>query len=429
MVPLTESTSPAKRIALFTYGSRGDVEPFVALGVGLQNAGYAVRLAAPAPFAGFAARYGLDFAPIEGNPDELAAAFANQAGLSWVRMIGSMARHVMPIAAQATRVLQPAAQDADLIVHSFLMTDAGHTLARRLGVPDVSVQFFPIFLPTGDFTSVALPDLPLGRAYRRWTHHFNTALFRWGARAMFPLVRRSAPDFPALAPWFLVDRSGPQTPLLFAYSRHVLPPPADWPPFAHVTGYWRLPPPAGWLPPPDLVDFLQSGAAPVYFGPGSMQSDTLHDLLRMAVGAARACRRRILLGVAPHRLPPDVRGDYVFAAADVPHAWLFPRMAYIVHHGGAGTSGAAVSAGVPNSAAPFSADQAFWARRLHQLRQGPAAPPARRLTLERLTALMQDGLQNPVYARAAAELAGQVCAEDGVAEAVRWIQMQWERQS
>lgn len=428
MIPLTESTSPVKRIALFTYGSRGDVEPFVALGVGLRNAGHAVRLAAPASFEEFAARHGLEFAPIEGNPDELAAAFANQAGLSWVRMIGSMARHVLPIAAQATRVLQSAAQDADLIVHSFLMTDAGHTLARRLGVPDVSAQFFPVFLPTGDFTSVALPDLPLGRVYRRMTHHFNTAMFRWGARAMFPLVRRSAPGFPALAPWFLADRSGPQTPLLFAFSRHVLPPPSDWPPFAHVTGYWRLPLAEGWLPPPELAHFLRSGSAPVYFGPGSMQSDALHDLLRMAVGAARACGRRILLGVAPQRLPPDLTGDDVFAAADVPHAWLFPRMAYIVHHGGAGTSGAAVLAGVPNSAAPFSADQTFWARRLHQLGLGPAAPPARRLTLERLTALMQDGLQNPAYARAATELAAQVRAEDGVAEAVRHIQSLWEKQ-
>ena len=121
---------------------RGDVEPFIALGVGLQNAGHAVRLAGPAPFALLVEAYGLEFDPIEGNPDELAQAFADRAGPSWPRMVAKMIQHVLPLAGAAFRTVEIVVRDADLIVHSFLMTDAGHTLARSRGVPDISAQFF-----------------------------------------------------------------------------------------------------------------------------------------------------------------------------------------------------------------------------------------------------------------------------------------------
>jgi sterol 3beta-glucosyltransferase len=412
------------RIAILTYGSRGDVEPFIALGVGLQKAGHSVRLAAPAPFARLIETNGLDFEPIEGSPDELVQAFTDRAGLSWPRMIIRMMQHVRPLAQAAFHAVQRAANDADLIVHSFLMTDAGHTLAYSKGVPDVSAQFFPVFLPTSGFSAVGLPDLPLGALYRRATHALNTAVFRYGARILYRIVRASAPDLPILAPWPFRSADGGATPMLLAYSSHILSRPPEWPSWAHVTGYWQLRPQVGWVPPDAVVRFLESGPAPVYFGLGSMRTKNQKRLLHIVVSSVRTHGQRIFLGVSPGALDANLKGPDVFAAEDIPHHWLFPRMRYILHHGGAGTTGAAAAAGVPSTAIPFSADQAFWARQIHRLGVGPAAPPVRRLTQNLLEEVIQDALANQTYVHRARVLGDQLRSEDGVAAAMQVIHTQ-----
>jgi sterol 3beta-glucosyltransferase len=410
-----------RRIVILTYGSRGDVEPFVALGVGLQNAGYAVRLAGPGPFAPLVEAHGLEFAPLEGNPDELGQAFVDRAGLSWPRMVVRMVQHVLPLAETVFRAVERAANDADLIVHSFLMTDAGHTLARLRGVPDVSAQFFPVFLSTSAFPAVALPDLPWGGAYRRATHALNTAMFRYGGRLLYRKVRASIPHLPDLAPWPFPGHAGGATPILFAYSPNVLAPSSDWPSYARVTGYWPLPPPTGWTAPEAILRFLESAPPPIYFGPGSMRGENLRNMLQLVVGSVRALGQRVFLGVAPQLLGGELSGPDLFAAEGIPHAWLFPRMRYILHHGGAGTTGAAATAGVPNTAIPFSADQAFWARRMYRLGLGPRAPAAHRLARNRLVRILEMALSDPAYQRRAEILGERIRREDGVASAVQVI--------
>jgi sterol 3beta-glucosyltransferase len=335
-----------------------------------------------------------------------------------------MIQHVLPLAEAAFRAAERAVCDADLIVHSFLMTDAGHTLARSRGVPDVSAQFFPAFLSTSAFAAVGLPDLPLGVPYRRATHALNTAVFRHGSRLLYRGVRSAGSDLPDLAPWPFHGTADDATPILLAYSPHILPRPPEWPSWAHVTGYWQLPPHVSWAPPDTLVRFLESGPPPIYFGPGSMHARNQRRLLRTVVTAVRAHGQRIVLGVSPEAFDAGPSGADVFAAEGIPHHWLFPRMRYILHHGGAGTAGAAARAGVPNTAIPFSADQAFWARQIHRLGVGPAAPPARLLTQKLLEAILQEALANPAYARRARVLGERLHREDGVASALEVIQAQ-----
>jgi sterol 3beta-glucosyltransferase len=125
--------SDNKRIAILTYRSRGDVEPFIALGVGLQEAEHSVSLAGLTRFVPLAELRGLDHMPVAGNPDDLTLAFADHAGLRWLRMVARIVEHVLPLAEAAFRTVEKAAQDADLIVHSFLMTDARRTVARPRG--------------------------------------------------------------------------------------------------------------------------------------------------------------------------------------------------------------------------------------------------------------------------------------------------------
>lgn len=419
----------APRISLLTYGSRGDVEPFLALGVGLQQQGYAVRLAAPASFAPLIASYPLEFVPIEGDPDELAQAFADRAGLSWWRMIREMTQHVLPLAQRAFTAVLQATEDADLIVHSFLMTDAGHSLAQQKGIPDLSAQLFPVFLPTRCFPAVGFPPLPFQSGWLNWSMHtLNTAMFRDGARLLYRRIWKSLPESPRkgqlrhLAAWPFPSRSGFQTPILFAYSPNLLPKPADWPDYAHVTGYWQLPLSPGWQPPAPVARFLQDGPSPVYFGPGSMRTDRLQELLHMMIGALRHNGQRIFLGMPPELVPPALAGPDLYAASGLPHAWLFPQMRFILHHGGAGTTGAALTAGVPNSALPFSADQSFWQQQLVQRGLGPAFPSAHKASRPRLEQAFHQALHDPSYAGCAARLGAQVRQEHGVQAAVQIIQ-------
>src|SRR3990172_1358253 len=184
-MPTPAPATRPRRFALLTYGSRGDVEPFVALGLGLRRAGHIVRLAAPRPFAQLVQSGGLEFVPIESDPDQLTLALTDRAGLSWPRMIGRMIQHVLPLAASAFRSAMEAAEGADVVVHSFMMSDAGHTLAVRKRIPEVSAQLFPVFLPTAAFPGVAAPDLPLGPFYRLATHALNTAVFKYGGRLLY----------------------------------------------------------------------------------------------------------------------------------------------------------------------------------------------------------------------------------------------------
>lgn len=416
----SSGTPRPRRIAILTYGSRGDVEPFVALGLGLRQHGHEVRLAAPRPYAHLALEHGLEFVPIESDPEELALALTDRAGLSWPRMILRMSQHVLPLAAAAFRSVVQAVEGADAVIHSFMMTDAGHTLAAQRGIPEVSAQLFPVFVTTSAFPGVAAPDLPLGPAYRRLTHILNTAAFKYGGRFLYRKVRASHPELPGLAPWPFDGNAGARLPIVFGYSPRVLPSPPDWPPNAYVTGYWVLPPPDGWTPPRALVRFLEDGPPPVYFGVGSMRSHRMEDRLRAATQAIEATGQRGILGV-PLTAARGIASEQFFAVEGIPHAWLFPRMRLVIHHGGAGTTGAAVRAGVPSMATPFTADQAFWGRQIARLGVGPAPLPAGRLTAPRLAAAIDGALRDSAMQQKALELGRAVSGEDGVAAAIQII--------
>jgi sterol 3beta-glucosyltransferase len=366
--------------------------------------------------------HGLDFSPLPGDPDRLALALADRAGMSWPRMIARMIEYVQPLAGEVFRSVLDSTDQAEVIVHSFLMTEAGHTIARSKGLPDISAQLFPVFVTTSEFPALVFPDLPLGNLYRRATHALNTGIFRKGGRLLYSRLRAKTAGLPELAPWpFGGPRSG-STPILFAYSPSVLPAPRDWPGYATVTGYWNLAPPEVWTPPDSLMRFLEAGPTPIYFGVGSMRTHRLKDLVKILAEAVRETGQRAVLGFPQVFLEGLDQSNRFYGGDGIPHDWLFPRMRFILHHGGAGTTGAALRAGVPSTAAPFSADQAFWARRILRLGLGPPAPPALRLTSHRLAAIIDKALTEPSYASQAQQIGESVRHEEGVAFALRLIE-------
>ncbi|MBN2086030.1 MAG: glycosyltransferase family 1 protein [Anaerolineales bacterium] len=406
------------RILLMTYGTRGDVEPFVALARGFVKAGHAARLAAPEAYAPLAQDTGVEYLPLPGNPGELAAAMVRQAGDNPLRMIGVMTRFVFPLAAEIYARLRAIAPGSDAIVHSFLFTHAGYELAKSLGVPDYSAQMFPMFAPTSEFAAPGFPIWPLPGIYRRMTHVLFNNIFRHGGGLLYNQVRRSHPDMPPLTGWPFSPQSGRVTPLLFGFSEQVVPRPADWPDWAHITGYWQLDPPGEGAIPAELYRFLERGAPPVFIGFGSYSSQ---DAVRLAGIARDALKRSGQRGILPagNSIPPPEQEDAdIFSVGSVPHRWLFPQMSAVVHHGGAGTTGVGLRAGVPNIVIPFTADQPFWAARVRALGAGPEPIPLRKLTAEKLAAAIDQSLHDAAMRARCRALGVKIDAEDGVERAV-----------
>jgi sterol 3beta-glucosyltransferase len=407
-------------VTVLTYGSRGDVEPFVALGRGLLQAGHSVRLAAPQAFESFVTAHGIDFVGLPGDPDRLVRDLVDEAGGNWWRMTAVMSRFVVPLAVRVSEQARGACDGAEIIVHSFLLTAAGHQAARELGVPDVSAQFFPVFASTAEFPGVVFPDLPLGASYRRFSHWVIAQTFWQGGRILYGWVRKSNPELPPLTGWPFSPQNERRPSLLYAFSPAVVPPPADWPGDAHVTGYWFLDEPGDWQPPRKLVDFLDAGPAPVSISFGSTATRHPGELAETVTEALVASGQRGVLvgaGWASNDLP-----ESILALETVPYGWLFPRMSAVVHHGGAGTTGAGLRSGVPNIVVPFTSDQPFWGRRVHELGVGPKPIPARKLSAERLASALVEATSSAKMRANAEEVGKRIRAEDGVSRAIEVIE-------
>ncbi len=409
------------KITLLTYGSRGDVQPFLALALGLQRAGHEVKLAAPGRFAEFVGKNGVTFAPLAGDP-EIISSRLNEAGRNPVRMVRAISDYVFSIADQVVRQAFEACDDAELIVHSFLFTVGGHSLARKLGILDVSLQTFPIFAPTRAMPPVALPGLPPG-TLSYFFHGLFTRVFWYGGKFGFARLHKNDPrTFDLDLYWpFDTDETRPTTPLLLACSPTVVPRPADWhSPHIHIPGYLFLDGSRFYQPPEILRTFLAGGEPPVCVTFGStIHRDAQRVYTCVLEALERTGNRAVLLSgwsdLRSRSLPEDL-----LVLKSAPHNWLLARCKAVVHHGGAGTTAAGLRAGIPNVVVPSAADQPFWAARVHRLGAGPSPLPVRKLTPTRLAEALAKADEPALRANAQA-LGRAIRAEDGVGAAVRLI--------
>ena len=408
------------KITILTYGSRGDVQPFVALALGLQVAGHTVCLAAPQRFTALAGQYGVPFAALPGDPEEMSRRIND--ARDFFSMVTSTADYVFSIAGAVWRAACAACDDADLVVHSYLFTTGAHSLARARGIPDVSVQLLPIFAPTRAFPSTVMSRLPPG-ALSYFSHWFLTQVFWHMGNLGYRRLRRVDPDvFDLKLSWPFDSRRPNQTPLLLAYSPAVLPHPGDWTaPHIHVTGYLFLDTPAAYQPPRELAGFLAAGEAPVCITFGSMVNQESARIDRVLRAALKQTRRRGIVLTGWGGTQPATHDDTLLYLDAAPHDWLFPRCRTVVHHGGAGTTAAALRAGIPNIVVPHAGDQPFWGRRVATIGAGPAPLDLRRLAVESMVAALSRTDEPEMRARAQA-LGRLIRAEDGVGAAVRRIE-------
>ena len=407
------------KITILTYGSRGDVQPFIPLSLGLMARGHAVKLAAPSRFKDLVEGYGIQFVPLAGEPEELSRGF-NDAGNNFIKMIRGMMEYVTGIAVDVLHQTESSCKDADLIIHTFLHAVGAHTYARERNIPDIHIQTFPMFTPTGDYPNVTLPDLK-SSFLNRLTHVMTEKITWWGARLGFEQIRRRAALPKRKLYWpFNEDTARHPTPVLCAWSPNVIPASSGWPDHVTVTGWYFFKSNNHALPSAQLETFLDAGDPPVCVSFGSMVNRDAEKVDRIVRESLTQTENRgiILSGWSQveHRSSENIL--YLDAA---PHDWLLPYCKMIIHHGGAGTTSAGLQAGIPNIVVPFAVDQPFWGRRVHAIGAGPAPIPVKKLSVEKLSRAILEA-DTSAYRQHAAELGRRIRNEDGVGVAVRLIE-------
>lgn len=419
------------KLFIVTMGSRGDVQPYVALGKGLIAAGHEVMVCAPATFEAFIIGHGLQYGYMD---DEILAlidtdagrdALEGSAGLAgWLKTYAKLARQVKPMQA---RMLRDAGQAAarfqpDLVIyHPKAM--AGPHLAEKHGVPRLMSVPLPIFTPTAVFPSMVFPALKLGGWYNRLTYTLSVKLAWMQYRGTVNSWREKALGLPPAPRSFneMTLANGQPTPTIYPYSEHVVPRPADWPETTISPGYWFLEQADSWQPPAALAAFLAAGPPPVYVGFGSMAGKDPARKAQVAVEALEQAGQRGLLATGWGGLDAASLPETVFKIEAAPHDWLFERVTAVVHHGGAGTTAAGLRAGKPTIICPFMGDQPFWGWRVAELGVGADPIPQKKLNAANLAAAIRQVTGDPGIRQRSGALGEKIRAEDGVGRAIEFI--------
>jgi UDP:flavonoid glycosyltransferase YjiC (YdhE family) len=422
---ISDSQEVSMKITITAVGSRGDVQPHVALGRGLAEAGHQVRLAVDGLFEDLVRGNGLGFAPIEADPVTPMQEDMSKLGNNPVKIARWMANAVENIGDEYFESYLTANQDAELMICSSVAMMAGIHIAAKFNLPVISTTLQPT-VPTTAYPYSAgriFPDwLPFLGAVNRQSYIFAIRAFY---RMFFQIINRNRENLlglPAL-PWKMyrdIDISA--YPILHGFSQYVIPYPDDYNDNQIFTGYWFLDQEMDWQPPSELESFLAAGDPPVYIGFGSvldLKTGALNEIVLKALEISG--QRAVVLGGWTDLGGKDLP-ETVLKLESIPHSHLFPRVSVVVHHGGAGTTGAGLRAGKPTVIVPYSSDQPFWGWRVERLGVGPKPVPRLRLTAENLAAAISAAVTDKRIRNRAAALGDKIQTEDGVGNAVQAIE-------
>ena len=410
-------------ISILTIGSRGDAQPFAALALALAARGHRVRLIAPDAFQAMVEGGPVEFMPLD---IDVHAQAQSKETRRLLKRSGSVVAYPLwlkqmfnQIAVEAARKALEGAQDADVIVGGSLGEPFAAMAAEYFGKPCVHAWNFPV-IPSRDFLFTLSRSPPF--ALPGW---LNKLLFMLGDHLVWRLLRPWMQD---IRTQFGLGPAGPLSPLrqavengetvLFPYSPTLLPPSREWPSHVEVTGYWRLARAPTWTPPERLAAFLAAGPPAIYVGFGSMPVSDREGTVSMVLKAIRIARIRAVIATGWSGLTPDNSAEDVLFIDEAPHDWLFERVVAVVHHGGAGTTGAALAAGKPSFVTPFMLDQFFWADLAHKRELSPRPIPFVRLTSATLAAGIGAAVDEWQWRVNAEAMGAAVRAEDGLQRAV-----------
>ncbi|KAF2668843.1 UDP-Glycosyltransferase/glycogen phosphorylase [Microthyrium microscopicum] len=452
---------PRMNIAILITGSRGDVQPFIALGQTLQKDPYShrVRICTHSVFKDFVEENGLEFYSIGGDPSKLMAYMVKNPGILPSResvKAGDIHARRMEIAEMLDGCwractlagdgitqfeMKDYLNDRDIMMHlpEPFVADAiianppsyAHIhIAEKLAIP-LHIMFTMPWSPTGAFPH-PLANVDSGKVDSKLANLFSYKrmdLLTW--EGLFDLINRFREDTLMLDPitpiWGHEILPRLQVPFTYCWPEVLIPKPADWGPHITISGYWFLPLASSFKPEPALQEFLDAGPPPVYIGFGSIVVDDPEKLTQMIFDAVKKAGVRALVSKGWGNVGGTNPPDNVFLLGNVPHDWLFPRVSAVVHHGGAGTTAIGIALGKPTVIVPFFGDQPWWAAMIYRAGAGPKPVPFKELTADALAENITEALKTELQSRAE-ELAEKIRGEDGTKKAAedfhKTLQMQ-----
>lgn len=412
------------KITILTIGSRGDIEPYVALGLALKNSGQQVQIASLKNFELLISGSGLDFYPVQGDISSIMTSeVANNARqvdnpLKFLRSFNQMKEYVFEL----QKDFFDACLGSDAIVYH-PGASIGYFIAQHLNIPSILATPFPM-APTKAYPSLIFYHMPrFGKIYNLFTHRvFENIMWMANRSPVQQFWKQKFGKKPENFRCPYGRQTTKRLPTIMSCSDAVFPRPDDWSEHVHNTGYWFLDENPDWSPGEDLLAFLEQGPPPVYVGFGSVADPKLAlETTLIVIDGLRLAGQRGLLssGWQGMRIESKVP-DSIYLLESAPHAWLFPRMAAVVHHGGAGTTAAGFRAGVPSVIIPHSNDQYAWGQRVYELGAGSRPIPRKHLNPERLAEAIQAALTEDVKLTAR-EIGLRIQQEKGAENAARII--------
>lgn len=412
------------RITLATLGTRGDVQPYIAVACELQKRGHDVVIATHPEFKGLLTEYGLAHREVGGS---FRALMESDLGRAWLNSGDSPLKYAkyarelfLPLQEMYCEQYDEACADAEGVVF-YAMAAGGLYAAERRKIPAVAVAPWAM-VPNGDVIPLASAIVDrFPRSVKRW---ISGQIMKLAFGAMTPVhnAYRQRVGLPPLSgPSFLHHAINLGTPMVHLFSEHVVPRPREFAPHHHVVGF-SFAPDKPYEPPASLRHFLSSGSQPIYLGFGSMTGFEPAELAELATRAARLAGVRAVVASGWAGLQPKPSDD-VYVIDEIPHEWLFPRVSAVVHHGGAGTLAAGLRFGKPTVIAAFFADQPVWGRLNEKLGTGPRALSRQNITAENLAIAIRKATTDEKYRVRAEEIAGKIAGENGAARAAEVIEM------
>jgi len=380
------------RVLISSIGSRGDVQPILALALELRTLGHEPRLCVAPNFEEWVESFGVACVPIGPDLKKLTT------GSKPFKVSPEQRRQFAAYAVHSQfPVLTEAARGCDLLVAGGALQFATRSIAESLHIPYVFAAYCPVSLPSPHHPpprmdkhySQRLPALFNRVLWRRdersWNQLFGAALNEERTKVGLASVESVRHHIFTDRPWLAADSAlapSPSTPGLQVVQ----------------TGAWFLP--DNTALPHELQNFLANGDAPIYFGFGSMRAE--EQTSRVLIDAARALKRRAIISQGWGNLALIDEAADCISVGDVNHEKLFTRVAAVVHHGGAGTTTPAARAGSPQVIVPHVYDQFYWAHRVHKLGIGAAGPARGRMSVTPLVSALQESLRPEVTERARA---------------------------
>jgi sterol 3beta-glucosyltransferase len=411
------------KIKLLTLGTRGDVQPFVALALGLKSHGHEVTLCTSKSFEEFVTSYGVSFFPI--NADYMKMAESEEGkkmlGKNPVEIMKNMKTMIFPMIKNMLDDLLIACEDANCVIYHPKAFGA-YDIGEKLNIPIIVACPVPVIAPIKGFSN---PVLPFSLNFGGWANKLSYSINRLATSSFQKIVNQwrneklGLPNRSAFTNTLMLN--GKPVPVLYGFSSSVFPMVKEWGEKVYPTGYWFLDERDDWEPPHSLIDFLSEGKTPICIGFSSMPLRNPERYKDMFAEALKSTDQRavIITGISGMEFPSDSKNIYTIKS--IPHSWVLKNVSAFVHHGGAGTVAATLRAGKPMIICPFSVDQPFWARTMHSLGVSYEPLPEKLISTSKLIDAIKYVVENESVKEKANLLGKQIQSENGVENAVKYI--------